>query len=126
MDLHEICKNVLLFGNNVVSLRQQSETIGMRIFSKSTLVEYYTKHPQAQQPLEDWYETTKRAEWKSLNDIKAVYNNVDYVGNDRYVFNIKGNDYRLIVVIRFSRGRVFIRFIGTHGEYDKIKDIQNI
>ena len=83
-------------------------------------------HPQAQQPLEDWYETTKRAEWKNLNDIRAVFNNVDFVGNDRYVFNIKGNDYRLVVVIRFSKGRVFIRFIGTHAEYDKIKDIKNI
>lgn len=98
----------------------------MRVFSKSTLVEYYTDHPLAQQPLQDWYETTKRAEWKNLNDIRAVFNNVDYVGNDRYVFNIKGNDYRLVVVIRFSKGRVFIRFIGTHAEYDKITDIKNI
>lgn len=55
-----------------------------------------------------------------------MFNTVDYVGNDRYVFNIKGNDYRLIVVIRFVKGRVFIRFIGTHAEYDKITDIKNI
>lgn len=76
--------------------------------------------------MEDWYETAKRAEWKSLNDIRAVFNSVDFVGNDRYVFNIKGNDNRLVVVIRFFKGRVFIRFIGTHAEYDKIKDIKNI
>lgn len=98
----------------------------MRVIAKSTLVEYYTKHPQAQQPLEDWYETTKRAEWQNINDIRAVFNTVDYVGNERYVFNIKGNDYRLVVVIRFTKGRVYIRFIGTHAEYDKIKDIKNI
>ena len=98
----------------------------MRVIAKSTLVEYYTKHPSAQKPLEDWYETTKRAEWKNLNDIRVAFNTVDYVGNDRYVFNIKGNDYRLFVVIRFTKGRVYIRFIGTHAEYYKIKDIKNI
>lgn len=98
----------------------------MKVIAKSTLVEYYTKHPSAQKPLEDWYETTKRAEWKNLNDIRVAFNTVDYVGNDRYVFNIKGNDYRLVVVIRFTKGRVYIRFIGTHAEYDKIEDIKNI
>ena len=98
----------------------------MRVIAKSTLVEYYTKHPSAQKPLEDWYETTKRAEWKNLNDIRVAFNTVDYVGNDSYVFNIKGNDYRLVVVIRFTKGRVYIRFIGTHAEYDKIEDIKNI
>lgn len=98
----------------------------MHIISKSTIVEYYTKHPQSKQPLEDWYIITSKSNWQNLSDIRKVFNNVDYVGNDRYVFNIKGNDYRLIVVIHFSRGRVFIRFIGTHAEYDKITDIQNI
>lgn len=98
----------------------------MRIIAKSTLVEYYTKNPQSKQPLEDWYEMTKKAEWGNISDIRATFNTVDYVGNDRYVFNIKGNDYRLVVVIRFAKGRVYIRFIGTHAEYDKIKDIKNI
>lgn len=98
----------------------------MRIIAKSTLVEYYTKNPQSKQPLEDWYEVTKKAEWGNISDIRATFNTVDYVGNDRYVFNIKGNDYRLVVVIRFAKGRVYIRFIGTHAEYDKIKDIKNI
>lgn len=98
----------------------------MRIFSKSTLVEYYTKNPQSKQPLEDWYLIASKANWQSLSDIRKMFNNVDYVGNDRYVFNIKGNHYRLVVVIRFTKGRVFIRFVGTHAEYDKIKDIQNI
>ena len=98
----------------------------MRIIAKSTLVEYYTKNPQTKQPLEDWYEMTKKAEWGNISDIRATFNTVDYVGNDRYVFNIKGNDYQLVVVIRFAKGRVYIRFIGTHAEYDKIKDIKNI
>ena len=98
----------------------------MRIFSKSTLVEYYTANPQARQPLKDWYAITEKAQWQNLADIRKVFNNVDYVGNDRYVFNIKGNDYRLVVVIRFVKGRVFIRFVGTHAQYDRIKDIKNI
>lgn len=100
--------------------------LDMRIISKSTLVEYYTKNPLAKQPLEDWYIITSKATWQNLSDIRRVFNTVDYVGNDRYVFNIKGNHYRLIVVIRFTKGRVFIRFVGTHAEYDKIQDIQNI
>ena len=98
----------------------------MRIIAKSTLVEYYTKHPQAQQPLEDWYEITKRAEWQNINDIRVAFNTVDYVGNDRYVFNIKGNNYRTVVLVVFFAGTVAIRFIGTHSEYDKINDIKNI
>jgi len=111
----------------LLSLQRKTQSNAvMRIIAKSTLVEYYTKHPQAQQPLEDWYEITKRAEWQNINDIRVAFNTVDYVGNDRYVFNIKGNDYRLVVVIRFMKGRVYIRFIGTHAEYDKIKDIKNI
>lgn len=98
----------------------------MRVISKSTIVEYYTKNPQAKQPLEDWYIITSKANWQNLSDIRKVFNSVDYVGNDRYVFNIHGNHYRLVVVIRFIKSRVFIRFIGTHAEYDKIQDIQNI
>ena len=117
----------MLYRTFLLSLQRKTQSNAvMRIIAKSTLVEYYTKHPQAQQPLEDWYEITKRAEWQNINDIRVAFNTVDYVGNDRYVFNIKGNDYRLVVVIRFMKGRVYIRFIGTHAEYDKIKDIKNI
>ena len=72
------------------------------------------------------YTKTEEAEWKSLQDIKQTFNSVDYVGNQHYVFNIKGNDFRLVVVIKFTPQHVFIRFIGTHAEYDKITDIQNL
>ena len=98
----------------------------MRIISKSTLVEYYSKVPQAKTALEEWYEKTKKAEWTCFADIKHTFNSVDAVGNQRYVFNIKGNDYRLIVLIQFTPKTVYIRFVGTHKEYDAIKDIQNI
>ena len=59
-------------------------------------------------------------------DIKKTFNSVDYVGNQHYVFNIKGNDFRLVVVVKFTPKNVYIRFVGTHSEYDKITDIQNI
>lgn len=98
----------------------------MRIIAKSTIVEYYTKNPQAKSALLEWYEKTEEAEWHSFADIKQTFNSVDYVGNQHYVFNIKGNDYRLVVVIKFTPQNVYIRFIGTHAEYDKIEDIENI
>ena len=98
----------------------------MRIISRSTLVTYYTKNPKSKVALEDWYEKTKVAEWKCYADIKRTFNSVDSVGNRYYVFNIKGNDYLLVVLIKFKVSHVLIRFVGTHAEYDKIKDIQNI
>lgn len=98
----------------------------MRVIARSTPVAYYTKNPQSKVALEDWYNKTKEANWECFADIKKTFNSVDSVGNKRYVFNIKGNDYRLIVLIKFTVSHVLIRFVGTHAEYDKIKDIQNI
>ena len=98
----------------------------MRIIAKSTLVAYYTKNPQSKSALEDWFEKTKEAEWKNFSDIKKTFNTVSSVGNNRYVFNIKGNDYRLVVLIKFTVSHVLIRFVGTHAEYDKIKNIEKI
>ena len=98
----------------------------MRIISKSTLVEFYTKEPQSKSALEEWYEKTRRAEWSCFADMKQSFNSVDAVGNQHYVFNIKGNDYRLVVVIQFTPKTVYIRFVGSHRDYDRIKDIQNI
>lgn len=98
----------------------------MRIIAKSTLVAYYTKNPQSKSALEDWFEKTKEAEWKNFSDIKKTFNTVSSVGNNRYVFNIKGNDYRLVVLIKFTVSHVLIRFVGTHAEYDRIKNIEKI
>ena len=98
----------------------------MRVIAKKTLVMYYSAHPQAKDALEDWYTKTEEAEWHSLADMRRTFNSVDYVGNQHYVFNIKGNDFRLVVVVRFTPQQVLIRFIGTHAEYDKITDIQNL
>lgn len=92
----------------------------MRVVTPRRLVEYSKKHNQARIPLLNWYEITKKAQWENLSEIKNDFNSVDYVGNNRYVFNIKGNDYRLIVLIIFVSKKAYIRFIGTHDEYDKI------
>ena len=103
-----------------------NKRIDMRIIAKSTLVAYYTKNPKSKTALEDWYEKTRNAEWTCYADIKRSFNSVDSVGNKRYVFNIKGNDYRLVVIILFTPQTVYIRFVGTHDEYDKITDIKTI
>jgi len=98
----------------------------MRIIAKSTLVEYYTKNPKSKSALESWYQTTLKAEWKNFADIRDTFATVSQVGGQHYVFNIKGNDYRLVVVIKFTPKTVYIRFVGTHTEYDKIQDIEKL
>lgn len=92
----------------------------MRIFTEKPLKLYAERHPEAKTAIQDWITKVKESDWKSLADIKKSFNSVDYVGNQRYVFNIKGNDYRLVVVVQFRPHFVFVRFIGTHAEYDKI------
>ena len=122
-----MCKNILIFGKNIVTLQREiNEASIMRVIARKKIVDYYSIHPQAKTALDEWYAKTEEAEWKSLADIKQTFNSVDYVGNQHYVFNIKGNDFRLVVVIKFTPQHVFIRFIGTHAEYDKIVDIQNL
>ena len=98
----------------------------MRIITKRSLVEFYQKHSDAKTALEEWHKKTKNAKWTSFADVKKTFRSADNVGNNRYVFNIKGNSYRLVVLILFSIGMVYIRFIGTHNEYDNIEDIKNI
>lgn len=71
-------------------------------------------------PLERWYHTVEEAKWHSFAEMRMYFGTVDYVGNQHYVFNIGGNKYRLIVVVKFVMGYVFIRFVGTHQDYDKI------
>lgn len=91
-----------------------------RIIAKSTLREFWNKHPDSEQYLKTWYENAKKLEWNSPNDIKQTYVNASILKESRVVFNIKGNSYRLIVKFNFERQWAFIRFIGTHQEYDRI------
>lgn len=92
----------------------------MRIVSRKTLRDFWEKYPRAQKPLQAWYADAKQAHWKSPNDIKRTYCNASFVANNRVVFNIKGNDYRLVVAINYDYEVLYIRFVGTHVEYDKI------
>lgn len=98
----------------------------MRITNKELLVNFIKKHPDSNTPITKWVESVSSAEWKNHADIKKIYPSADYVGNERYVFNIKGNNYRLVVVVVFSAGSLTIRFAGTHADYDKIKDCSTI
>lgn len=99
----------------------------MRVITKRKLIEYYTKHPEVRVALEDWYDFATQKDWSSFNELRAAWHNsVDYVGNNRYVFNIKGNNFRLIVIILFTPALIYIRFVGTHAEYDKIKDASQV
>lgn len=92
----------------------------MRIFTEQTLNEYIKTHPDAETALQEWAVKVKRSDWTCFADIKRTFNSVDSIGDQRYVFNIKGNNYRLVVVVKFTIQFVYIRFIGTHAEYDKI------
>lgn len=94
----------------------------MRIFTEQAIKEYAEAHPDAKVALQEWTTIVKKSEWTCFADVKKTFNSVDNVGNQHYVFNIKGNNYRLIVVIKFTVKFVYIRFIGTHAEYDKITD----
>jgi len=98
----------------------------MRVITKRTLVAFWALHPQTEGPLSEWYNAIKSREWKSLVELKQLSRTVDYVGGDRYVFNIMGNNCRLIVRIDFKRQIAFVRFVGTHDEYDRIADISSI
>lgn len=92
----------------------------MNVISKKTLVLFYENHPQAKTPLEVWHSDVRKAQWDSPEQIKRDYSSASFLRDNRVVFNIKGNDYRLIVHIDYKRKIVRVKFIGTHSEYDKI------
>ena len=91
-----------------------------RIFAKSTLREFWEIHPDAEQYLKTWFDTAMNSRWKSPNEVKKTYANASILKEGRIVFNIKGNAYRLVTKINFEKQWIFIRFIGTHNEYNKI------
>ena len=91
-----------------------------RIIAKRTLREFWTKHADSEQYLKTWYETAKTSNWKSPSEVKETYANASILKDSRVVFNVKGNSYRLVVKFNYERQWAFIRFIGTHAEYDRI------
>ena len=92
----------------------------MKIINKELIDRFITKHADSSNAVIRWMRQIEEAKITNPNELKSIFSNADYIGNSRFVFNIKGNDYRLITVVLFSAGIVTICFIGTHAEYDKI------
>jgi len=92
----------------------------MVIIAKRAINEFIEANPKSAKPLLEWYLKTKESDWKNFSDIKKIFGATDSVGKGLYVFNIGGNKYRLIARIIFGARTVFIRFLGTHKEYDKV------
>ncbi|WP_419236770.1 type II toxin-antitoxin system HigB family toxin (plasmid) [Serratia fonticola] len=92
----------------------------MKIISVKTLKDFWDEHPDAEQPLKAWVDEAVKANWRTPAEIKDQYRSASILKNRRVVFNIKGNDYRLIVAIAYQRGWMFVKFIGTHRKYDAI------
>lgn len=97
----------------------------MRVIAKKTLRNFWITHPDCEQQLKSWYHEAASAEWKDPRQIKAEFPTASFLADNRVVFNIKGNHYRLIVKINYDYQMLWIRFIGTHAQYDKI-DAKNI
>lgn len=97
----------------------------MRVIAVSTLRQFWAKYPQAEIPLRAWFAEASRADWKNPAAIKAAHRNASFAGSNRVVFNIKGNDFRLVVAVHYNRRMMFVHFVGTHAEYDVI-DIERI
>lgn len=92
----------------------------MKIISVKTLRDFWAENPDAEQPLKAWVDEVTKADWKNPAEIKEQYRSASILKNRRVVFNIRGNNYRLIVAIAYQRGWMFVKFIGTHKQYDAI------
>ncbi len=92
----------------------------MRVIALRALREFWEERPDARPSLEAWYSDVREAEWRTSAEIKQVYRNASIIGDNREVFNIKGNGYRLVVAIQYEHDIVFVRFVGTHRDYDHI------
>jgi mRNA interferase HigB len=92
----------------------------MRIVAKSTLREFWKRFPDAEEPLLAWFREVEKEDWSRPSHVKEKYRNASFVKGNRVVFNIKGNDYRLVVRINYPYRMLYVRFVGTHAEYDKI------
>lgn len=91
----------------------------MKILGRDQLSEFSQKHSNAKKALDAWFAEANKADWKTPQDIRNRYNSADFLADDRVIFNIKGNNYRLVVKVRYQNGIVRIEWVGTHAEYDK-------
>jgi len=99
---------------------EQAILLHVRVFNRATIRDYGDAHADVRQPLRAWFADVEKATWTGPEDIKARYASASFVGNDRVVFNIKGNEYLIVVAVKYQFFAVYILFIGTHAEYDKI------
>ena len=97
----------------------------MKVVAVSTLRNFWARHPDTEQPLRAWHDEAKHAQWRTPHDIKRHYASASFVGHNRVVFNIKGNDYRLVVAVAYRFQAVYIKFVGTHAQYGNI-DAANV
>jgi len=110
---------MIIFGNYFLYL------CSMIIHNKQLIEAFLHKHPTSASPLKKWVEVVESMNWKHQAELKNSFLSADYVGNGRYVFNIKGNDFRLVAVVVFVAGTVFVRWVGSHRDYNKI-NVKNI
>lgn len=94
----------------------------MRIIARKTLRDFWGKNEyrDSEQPLRAWFSETRKAAWKTPHEVKSLYRSANLIGNNRVVFNIAGNKYRIVAAVRYDMGIVFVRFVGTHSQYDRI------
>jgi mRNA interferase HigB len=104
----------------ILRLTELYKDVNMRVIAKRTLREFWEQHADAEQSLKAWYQDAAQATWTSPQDIRQTYATASIVANNRVVFNIRGNQYRLVVAINYAFGIVYIRFVGTHAEYNRI------
>lgn len=91
----------------------------MKVIAKRSLIAFWEKYPDSEQPLKAWHDEAKKAFWKTLQDIKRQYASASFLPNNHVVFNIKGNQYRLVVAVAYKIGAVYVKFVGTDAEYDR-------
>lgn len=92
----------------------------MVIITKTKIINFYETDTKAKEPLLKWYNEVLLSDWQDFHSIKQTFNSVDSVGNDRFVFNVAGNKYRIVAMVHFSKRTIYIRFVGTHKQYDNI------
>ena len=92
----------------------------MRVIALRSLREFWQQHPDAERPLRAWYDEASRAQWRTPADIKQQFRHASVLSSRRVVFNVKGNEYRLVAAVAYNTGVLFVKFVGTHAEYDRI------
>jgi mRNA interferase HigB len=107
--------------NVSIAARSQSwYMVAVHVITKKRLREFWERHPQAERPVRDWYTVVSRASWTSPSHVRAQFGSCDFVANNRVIFDLGGTKFRIVAIIAYRSQRVFVRFVGTHAEYDRI------